>query len=80
EIHSNGDNYEFKKLEVRECGDLVSLCVEVGKIDDEGTWGSVICRDYRHIFIGRNGGLTLVNAKHKSKSRGRHNVLYGRTA
>lgn len=70
----------LKKFEVTDMDwGSVSLVIEVGSEGDEGTLGSIFCRDYRHIFIGRSGGLKLVNAKAKSKSRGFHNVVWGAT-
>lgn len=82
EAHTYGDadNYEIKRLDVTDHDwGMTSIVIEVGRKGDEGTVGSIICRDYRHIFIGRSGGLQLVNAKHKAKSRGRFNVVHGLT-
>jgi hypothetical protein len=51
--------YEIKKAETTDCDFFVSFVIEVGMPDDEGTLASALCRDYRHFFIGKRGGVTL---------------------
>lgn len=42
-----------------------------GGADDEGTWGSILCRDRRHIVIGVRGGARLLNPGRFDKRLGR---------
>lgn len=65
-----GEDAEYKKFRVEDCGAFVSVVSEVGGKNDEGTLAACICRDHRHIFIGRHGALTLVNAKGGKKVKG----------
>lgn len=78
--HSDND-YEYKRFDVRDVepgGHYVFVVSEVGLKGDEGTLASIYCRTHRHISIGPRGGLTLLNAKHKSKRQGRR-VLWALT-
>lgn len=50
--------YEIKRYEVNECEYFVSVVLEVGRINDEGTWGELIGRDRVHLFIGKRGGIS----------------------
>lgn len=52
------DAYEIKEWTVRECEYFVSLVVEYGLKNDEGTMAAVIGRDRAHLFIGKRGGIT----------------------
>ena len=61
------NRYEVKTEQVSDCGFFVSYSIEVGIADDEGTLASVLCRNYRHFFIGKRGGVTL-----KTVSMGNH--------
>jgi hypothetical protein len=72
---------ELKKFEVSHFPDcpLTFVIVEVGMPNDEGTMASVYCRDYRHIVIGRHGGLKLMNAKNKRRSQGWFNAVHALT-
>jgi hypothetical protein len=79
ERHCNGrpETHEFKKFEATLCEHTgyVYVISEYGMIGDEGTMASLLCRDYRHIVIGRSGGLTLLNPKDRStKPRGLFDV------
>lgn len=60
---------EFKEWEVRklEDTDLIAVYSVVGLVEDEGTMASLICRTYRHIFIGKNGGYATYVDKKKGK-------------
>ncbi len=61
---SNGypENHEYKRFEVKllDWG-KVQILTEVGSKTDEGTMAAILCRTWRHIFIGRKGGLVLCN-------------------
>ena len=63
---------EVKKEELSENEYFVSYYLSVGRLGDENTMAAVLCRDTRHFFIGKNGGVKLVsvdrNGKHKSPS------------
>jgi hypothetical protein len=59
--------YEVKTETVEDCGFFVSFSIEVGMPNDQGTLASVLCRNYRHFFIGKRGGVTL-----KTVSMGNH--------
>lgn len=74
------DGYEVKEFTVEDFGWFVSLVVEVGLKGDEGTMASVFARTRRHIAIGRNGGVKLLNPKRKAEAQGWFNVLHGLTA
>ncbi|WP_313528783.1 hypothetical protein [Anaerotignum sp.] len=57
DMHNNSD-YEFKEFNVKETnyGTVIVYSV-TGLKNDEGTMAAVLCRNTRHIFIGRRGGL-----------------------
>ena len=78
--HSRLD-HEVKAEYYSECDHFVSWTIEIGMVDDEGTAAQLICRDYRHIFIYKRGAVQLANSPYKSrkKTRGFHNVIYGKT-
>jgi hypothetical protein len=63
--HSFGDesNYETKtfKLDLSAEVKSVSMVIEVGMINDEGTTAALICRDRAHFFIGPRGGIRMVD-------------------
>ena len=82
--------YEFKKFEVEQhqwanvitptkLNTMVYVIAETGRKGDEGTMAAVYARNYRVFAIGRCGGVKLVNAKTKARSRGRFNALHART-
>ena len=50
--------YEFKVWEVEDCGSFVSLVLETGMKEDEGTMAAIFCRDRAHLFVGPGGGIT----------------------
>lgn len=52
------DDYEIKEWKISECEYFVSLVVEYGLKNDEGTMASLIARDRAHLFIGEKGGIT----------------------
>lgn len=49
---------ELKEWNVEENEYFVSVVVEIGSQNDEGTWGEVVCRDRAHLFIGKRGAIT----------------------
>ena len=69
---------EIKKLAIEENKFFVSLAIEVGGVGDEGKMTSVLCRDYRHIFIGKRGGVQLMSVSMGSKFKSfRQNSVTG---
>ena len=70
--------YELKKFETYQYGDdaPVYMIIEVGMVGDENTLAEAFCRNYRHIVIGKNGGLELLNGKRPSYRYGFHNAVY----
>lgn len=78
-----GDKDEVKKFETEE-NELGGVWVTVvtGMKNDEGTIAECLCRKYRHIYIGKNGGLTsYTNSKKNNKGAALHKfsdvVIYG---
>ena len=68
---STAASYEIKFTKVNSspiCDDFVSLTIETGMIGDEGTAASILCRTYRHIFIGVAGGCELANPLKKGRT------------
>lgn len=55
------------------------VLIETGLIGDEGSAASIFCRDYRHIVIKKNGGLTLLNPKRKRESLGFFHCVHSLT-
>ena len=55
----NGENdYEIKYRQADQLTEnIVSLVVEVGMKNDEGTYAALLCRDRIHVFIGKKGGV-----------------------
>lgn len=72
--------FEIKRFEITmpksEKG-LAFVFVECGMIGDEGTLAERVCRDRRHIMVGRNGGTELLNPRKKGRTinRGLWKVL-----
>lgn len=62
---SNGKGeYEYKQFEVHDCKYFIAVVAEVGRINDEGTLASMLCRNRVHLFIGKRGAITYpVNTK-----------------
>lgn len=52
------DNYEIKEWKVEDCKYFISVVVEYGLKNDEGTMASILARDRAHLFIGKHGGVT----------------------
>ena len=58
-VEAWGDGrYEIKRWEVEDHGSFLSLVVQTGMPDDEGTAAEMFARDRAHIFIGPRGGIT----------------------
>ena len=76
---AGGGGQEFKRFETTmlEHG-IVSLCAEVGLVNDEGTAASIFARDRWQIFIGRSGGCSsfLLRDGRTKTIRGFHSCLY----
>lgn len=49
---------ELKEWNVEEDEYFVSVIVEIGGKNDEGTWAEAVCRDRAQLFIGKCGGVT----------------------
>lgn len=76
--HGKG-TYEIKRYEVDDCKYFLSVFMEVGKVGDEGTLASVLCRDNVHLFIGKRGGIrypVYKNGKTSTKPLSK-TTLYG---
>lgn len=53
------DGYEIKKFEVTplEGCEIISVYIETGMKNDEGTLAEALCRKHRHFFVGVRGGI-----------------------
>lgn len=51
------DKYEIKVWETDENEYFVSLIVEYGLKNDEGTMAEIFCRNRAQLFIGKRGGV-----------------------
>ena len=53
------DGYEIKVFEVNREYEpaFTSIRIETGRIGDEGTAASILCRTYAHLLIGPRDGL-----------------------
>jgi hypothetical protein len=58
DLFNNDPRYEFKEFSVEETdyGTVIVYSV-TGLKNDEGTMAAIFCRNKRHIFIGKRGGL-----------------------
>lgn len=66
------EKHEFKKFEVEELDwGNVSVVIETGLKNDEGTMAAIFARDYCHVFVGPKGGVTWY--RHKD---GKHTKRY----
>lgn len=62
--YGDGDRYELKELRVEDMGNgRISIVVESGMKEDEGTMAAILCRDRIHVFMGKRGGLTRINER-----------------
>jgi len=75
---SHNANWEIKQLEIRlinkvlpgQAGTL-SVVVQAGADDDEGTMASVFCRRGGHFFVGPRGKVEIAGLKYDSRYKGR---------
>ena len=65
------DNYEVKEFTIQECEFFVSVVIETGMKNDEGTYASIFARERVHIFIGKRGGITYPVHTNKGQVRRR---------
>lgn len=66
------DKYEIKQFDIDENEYFVSVVVEVGRKNDEGTLAEVFCRDRAHLFIGKRGGITYPVSKQMKDGSWKH--------
>lgn len=58
-FYGGADEYEFKEFDIQELNNgTISLVVETGMKNDEGTLAALFTRDRAHLFIGKKGGIT----------------------
>lgn len=64
--YGTGENYEYKQWEITPSHVAsfkhVFLVAVIGMKNDEHTMASLFCREKRHICVGPNGGVSLLNA------------------
>jgi hypothetical protein len=60
---------ESKKFEVKNADGRTFVVLEVGMVGDEGSAASIYCRDYRHVVIGKRGGIELLNPKPTKRTK-----------
>jgi len=57
-------NEEMKTWEVKDIGTgTLSVVIEYGLVNDEGTLAEIFARSRCHIFIGSRGGVSYYNNK-----------------
>ena len=78
---STKDSYEIKKFDVRVTESdvlknykFVSVAIETGLKNDEGTMASLLARERALIFIGKNGGMK--HAQWRSTKNKKTKYLY----
>lgn len=61
------ENHEYKEFKIDETSSeyFISVSSTVGMKGDEGTQAECFCRSYRHIMIGKNGGVVAYGKKHE---------------
>jgi hypothetical protein len=62
-----GNEVKFSNIEDKKY--FISFVIETGMPNDEGTAASLICRDRRHFFIGKRGGIKLVSVSQSMKTK-----------
>ena len=64
----HSDAYEMKEEEIVDLGvgGIVSVVMETGMKEDEGTMAAVLCRNRIHVFIGPKGGVTCISTNRKT--------------
>lgn len=63
---------ELKQWDVEENEYFVSVVVEIGGKNDEGTLAEVFCRDRAHLFIGKHGGVRYPVSKQLKNGTWKH--------
>lgn len=63
--------YHFKTLELHHSRTdaLLFLLTTVGRVNDEGTWAAIMCRQRRHVCLTRRGGVSLLNRARYVKNK-----------
>ena len=64
----HSDGYEMKEEHIEELGvgGIVSVVMETGMKEDEGTMAAILCRNRIHVFIGPKGGVTCISRNRKT--------------
>lgn len=72
---------ELKEVYWHVIDDFVTVIIEYGMPNDEGTMASIFARDRRHVHIGPHGGFRLLNCKYRTKCKqtGLHNCVFNLT-
>ena len=69
DFYGDNDNYEIKRLDISadQIGDYdkysVSVIIETGRKNDEGTLEAILGRKKRQFWVGDNGGIKIMNDK-----------------
>lgn len=68
DLFKNSPDYEFKEFAVEETdyGTVIVYSI-TGMKNDESTMAAILCRNIRHIFIGKRGGLRCSTWDSKKK-------------
>lgn len=68
-FYGGEEDYEFKQFEIKDYDSFVSVSIETGRKNDEGTLAAVLCRDHLHLFIGKRGAITYWQTGRKTTQR-----------
>ena len=76
----NDKDYEIKRFDVtalKNYNDIysVSVVVETGRKNDEGTYGALINRKRRMFWVGKNGGIKVMTKGNKLKKVSQFELL-----
>lgn len=63
---------EIKEWEVEDWEYVVSVVVEIGGKNDEGTLAEYMCRDRAHLLIGKKGGIKYPVSKQLKNGKYKH--------
>lgn len=59
DLKGGGERYEVKRWELKQLSERVmSVIIEIGLKDDEGTYAEIFSRTRAHVFVGPRGGVT----------------------
>lgn len=64
--------YEVKEFTISENEYFVSVVIETGLKDDEGTYAAVFARDRAQLFVGKKGGVTYPVSKKLKNGKYKH--------